>query len=91
MTIDFGGGLGLKYSPACIRVKAGTDVTFNGSFSNHPLRAGDAGPPATVDPNSPIKSTDAGSTATFTMSAAGTYPYYCNFHKPGMAGAVFVE
>jgi plastocyanin len=32
-----------------------------------------------------------GSSATFTMSPAGTYPYYCNFHKPGMAGAIFVE
>ena len=89
VAIAFGAN-GFTYEPKCIKVKAGTDVTFNGMFSFHPLSAGTTGVPPTPDPNSPIKATSTGTTATFTMTPEGTYPYYCVAHQPGMAGAIFV-
>ena len=89
VTINFSG---FMYDPACIKVKAGTDVTFQGSFATHPLRGGTvSGATAMEDPNSPIKATNNGMKATFTMTNAGDYGYYCNVHyASGMKGAVFV-
>jgi plastocyanin len=92
-TVDFGGGLGLKYAPACIKVKAGTVVTFNGGFASHPLQGGvdlgGTGVPATTGPF--VTVTNTGTTANFTMSSAGTFPYYCTAHvSSGMEGAIFV-
>jgi plastocyanin len=93
-TVAFGGALGLTYSPACIKVHAGTMVTFNGSFAGHPLVAGEVVggskvPGATTGPFGAGTST--GTTATYTMSTTGTFPYYCDFHAlSGMTGAVFV-
>jgi plastocyanin len=89
VTIDFGGAA-LTYVPPCIKVKAGTMVTFSGSFTTHPLVAGTA--PSGVDAASPIKPTATGSTATFDMTPAGSYGYYCSVHvSEGMEGAIFVQ
>lgn len=90
VTVNFGGiTLGNTYSPKCIIVDPGTDVTFAGSFATHPLRAyTDA---AHTDPNNPIQSTSAGTTATFSFTTAGSYGYYCSAHVGlGMCGAVYV-
>jgi plastocyanin len=91
VTIKFGGSVGLAYDTPCIKVKAGTPVTFAGDFSAHPL-AGGASPP-TVDTTSPIKETRTGTSATFTLATAGTYKYFCEFHysSNGMAGTIVVE
>jgi plastocyanin len=97
-TIAFGGSLGLAYSPACIKVKAGTMVTFNGDFSTHPLQGGVA-TSATDTPaapgTTPLPTTtpmSMGTTATFTMQPAGAYGYYCAVHVSfGMQGAIFVQ
>lgn len=89
-TIQFAG---LSYSPPCIRVKAGTKVTFEGNFAGHPLEGGAVinGVP-TPDANSPITKTNTGMSATFTLMNAGDVPYYCTFHAAsGMKGAIFVE
>jgi plastocyanin len=91
--VTFGTG-GLTYTPACIVVSVGTSVTFNGNFSFHPLQGGTvvAGVlmPATSGPFVPATST--GTTRTFVMTSAGTFPYYCAFHGGfGMAGVVYVE
>jgi plastocyanin len=88
-TITFPVG-GLKYSPPCIKIAAGHDVKFSGDFASHPLRPGTVDP-VTPDANSPIKNTDTGTSATFTFTTAGTFGYYCSFHQPGMAGAIFVQ
>jgi plastocyanin len=92
--VAFGGTSGLAYVPACIRVKVGTNVTFNGSFSSHPLQGGTvAGAVATPASTGPFATmTNTGTTATFTMSATGTFPYYCVAHATtaNMMGAVFV-
>ncbi len=88
VSISFGGALGFAYSPPCIKVKTGTAVTFNGAFASHPLSGGDDG---TKDASSPIKETTSGSTATFTLSTAGAYGFFCEFHVgAGMKGAIFV-
>jgi len=81
------------YAPKCIKVSAGTVVTFNGSFSGHPLQGGVAtggvGTPASSGPFMTL--TNSGTTVPFTMAAAGTFPYYCTFHVgSGMTGTVFV-
>ena len=74
---------GLTYNPPCIRVKVGTGVTFSGSFSAHPLVGGEYKKgmeiPAASGPFVPA--TNMGFAKTFQMSAAGTYPYYCDFHS----------
>jgi plastocyanin len=65
-------------------------VTFNGAFASHPLSGGNN--PPTVDASSPIKQTSTGTTATFAMSTAGTYGFFCDLHYTlGMMGALFVE
>lgn len=94
-TIEFGGAHGDSYSPACVRVTAGTAVTFAGdAFAIHPLTGGTAeGGQATPDPTSPLMPvTDTGTSKTFTLGSPGTYPFYCAIHHTlGMRGAIFVE
>lgn len=92
VTIKFGVG-GFAYDPPCIRVKKGTKVTFEGAFTSHPLVGGTttAGMAPVPDPTSPIQPTKSGTTATFTMDTVGTFPYYCEYHIPNMAGVVYVE
>jgi plastocyanin len=44
------------------------------------------------DPDSPIKMTSSGMSATFKFPNAGVYGFYCDSHgTAGMNGAVFVE
>src|SRR5262249_14601254 len=90
VTIQFSGH---QYSPPCIRIKAGSSVTWMGSFDNHPLNPGkvSAGTPH-QDTTGPIQPTSMGSSQTVMFPAAGTYPFYCGIHfSLGMMGAVFVE
>lgn len=89
-TVSFAG---LKYSPPCIRVKAGTKVTFLGSFSSHPLVGGEVknnmAVPAASGPFIPL--TNKGNMRTFLMFAPGMFPFFCDFHSSeGMYGTVFV-
>lgn len=85
--------MGLAYSPNCIKIKAGSTVTFSSDFSVHPLVGGEfANGMKMPDANSPIQSTTSGTTATFTFPDAGAFGFYCDFHVgSGMKGAVFVE
>jgi plastocyanin len=92
VAIAFGGALGDSYSPSCIKVSVGTKVTFNGDFSSHPFQGGDVDavpPAATTGPFA--AGVSSGMTATFTMSSAGSFGFYCQFHEPSMAGTVFVQ
>lgn len=80
---------GTTYTPKCLTVSAGTDVTFTGNFSSHPLLGGVPGAHATSGPFYPV--TDTGTTKTVTLSTPGTYPYVCTVHEgAGMTGAIFV-
>ena len=90
VTITFGDALGEHYDHPCIKVTAGTMVTFSGSFGTHPLGGGDM--PPTQDALSPIAATTTGTSATFTLPTAGTYGYFCAVHySSGMEGAIVVE
>lgn len=89
--VAVGPNLMTVYSPACIRIKKGMSVTFEGNFAAHPTVGGTVGAPPMPDLSSPIKQTMSGTSATFTFDLVGTYPYYCEYHAPTMAGVVFVE
>lgn len=98
VAIAFGGAVGFAYSPSCIKVTSGTSVTFNGSFSSHPLQGGvivgtTATPAAAGSTPLPTTALSTGTTASFVMQPAGTYGYYCQFHgvADGMMGAIIVE
>ena len=66
----------------CTTVKVGQSVTFNGSFSTHPLVGSGGGTP------NPIGAAQAAAgVATFTK--AGTFGFLCSFH-PAMTGAIKV-
>jgi plastocyanin len=92
--IGFGSALNspaLGYSPACIIISAGQSVSFVGNFATHPLVPGtDRGSGASA--NNPIQEQRSGS-ADYTVSfpTAGFYPYFCELHRPGMAGVVRVR
>jgi len=94
-TINFGGSsLGNAYSPNCLAVAAGQQVTFTGSFTTHPLAPGAAASAGggAGSPNNPIQGMTSGNTVTFTFSTAGTYPYLCSAHQSlGMYGAIQVR
>jgi plastocyanin len=90
VTITFPMGTSLVYTPACIKVKKGTMVTFNGDFTLHPLGGGNS--PPTVDTTSPITATSTGMTATFNIANAGSFGFFCEFHQSlGMKGAIFSQ
>lgn len=93
-TVNFGSTLGDSYSPNCLAVAAGQQVTFTGSFTTHPLAPGAAASAggAAGSPNNPIQNMTSGNTVTFTFPTAGTYPYLCSVHQAlGMYGAIQVR
>jgi plastocyanin len=86
--------LGNAFSPNCLAVAAGQQVTFTGSFTTHPLAPGAAASAGggAGSPNNPIQSMTSGNTVTFTFPTAGTYPYFCSAHQNlGMYGAIQVR
>jgi plastocyanin len=83
------------YTPKCIRIREGENVTFSGSFEDHPLAGGQiVGMNEVPDDASPIGVTASGATKDIPFPASGTYPYFCVNHGPpptNMFGAVIVE
>jgi plastocyanin len=76
-------------SNKCVRVSAGTAVTWSGDFGAHPLQGGVA---PFIDPCSVItEATPAGGIATVTFENVGVYPFFCNFHPDTMAGVIYVD
>jgi plastocyanin len=100
VTVNFGGmSLGNNYDPKCLIVSQGTVVTFsaNGpaSFVLHPLMGGEVinsmKVPAMMGTSPFVPITNMGTSAAFTMSNTGNFPYYCDVHAlGGMIGAIFV-
>ena len=88
VTINFGG---FFYTPKCLKVSPGTQVTWSGSFSGHPLQGGAVVNNVPFPDSSKIPLTNTGSTKTITFDTAGTFPYYCVFHVNSMQGVVFVQ
>lgn len=87
-TITFGGVLGERYSPPCIKIALGQSVTWNGTFSDHPMVPGIRA--SGEQDNNPIPRSPSGTTRNATFNTAGAWGYYCTSH-PGMEGVVFVE
>jgi plastocyanin len=96
-TINFGLINGaFIYSPKCLKVPAGSQVTFASTASDflvHPLS-----PSANrgTRPGNPITFKDTGNSATFTFNARGFWAYYCTIHGASddgafMAGVIWVE
>lgn len=95
-TISFS-GTAAAYTPNCVKVSAGTSVTFTGDFSTHPLepsalRGTLTGNPITTTGGLP----DGGTSKSFTFPTPGFFAYYCDVHGPsdsgaGMVGVVWVQ
>ncbi len=88
---------GFNYSPKCLKVSAGTSVTFAGDFFSHPLEP--SALRGTLTGN-PITSTsavpDGGTTKTFAFPTPGFYAYFCQFHDSTdsgmfMSGVIWVQ
>jgi plastocyanin len=90
--IEFGGALGNRYQPDCVRIRAGQSIEWQGLFVRHALEGGVAtSETLTPDPSSPIPATDTGETLLVTFDTAGEFPYYCVPHgRIGMTGTVHV-
>ena len=87
VTVEVGGGGGLAFVPAAIRIDAGTTVVFEWT--------GEGGAHNVVDEDGGFESdlySDAGETFEHGFEEAGNYRYYCNPHKSsGMRGGIVVE
>jgi plastocyanin len=90
-TISF--STGFVYTPKCLKVTAGTSVTFEGAFGSHPLSPSQSRGNTT---DNPIEVTNTGTSKSFTFDKPGVYAYFCEFHGSGddgsgMAGAIWVQ
>jgi plastocyanin len=81
VTIQFGGPLGLTYSPKDVFILPGSEVRWQGSFAEHPL----------VSDDGLWQRVDSGAEFTFTFDQPGIYHYHCFIHSSlGMNGRVTV-
>jgi len=80
--IKFGGTLGFNYDPNNLNVTVGDTVTWQGSFSSHPLSS------TSVPQGAATFSKNSGTTFSYVVNIAGTYNYKCDFHANlGMVGS----
>jgi plastocyanin len=82
------------YKPRCLIVPPATSVLFEGDFNMHPLQPGPAPGVRNDGPGSeanPIPPTLKGTSASFTFSHRGLFPYYCRSHDSAMNGVVWVR
>lgn len=89
-TFEIGFELGAnpkQYTNRCVTVKAGSSVTFAGSFEQHPLEAAGGDSPNPI-PYTTV--TPAGGKLVVTMPNAGTFGFRCEFHPSQMYGAIKV-
>jgi plastocyanin len=79
------------YSPACLQVAVGQPVSFSGDFAGFPIvQTCGQSQPLPEDPNAAvIVQPDAGTWASYTFNAPGSYGYSWLFDA-GVAGAIFV-
>jgi plastocyanin len=92
-TITFGAATDISYMPKCLKVTAGTTVTFMGDFGTHPLLP--SALRGTLTGN-PITGTGQGTSASFTFPNPGYFAYFCDIHGSsdgaiGMVGVIWVH
>lgn len=95
-TINFGGSVGFNYDPKCLKVSAGSTVTFSGDFSLHPLQPSSVLGNTTNNPITNVSGLpDGGTMTSFTFPSAGFYAYRCTFHGSDdgmfMSGVIWVQ
>jgi plastocyanin len=79
--VQFGGSLGLNYSPNSMNVFVGDTIQWQGDFTMHPLSS------VTIPAGASVFHQATGSAFTYIVTAAGTYNYHCDFHfNSGMTG-----
>jgi plastocyanin len=85
--VNFGGSLGLFFSPSSFTAHVGDTVTWIGDFTMHSTTSVTI--PAGAAPwNHGAGGTGAGTTFSYGITVAGTYSYHCNIHySEGMAGS----
>ncbi len=80
--IIFGGTVGLNYSPNELTVAVGDTITWQGSFSTHPLSS------TSVPQGGEGFQKSSGTSFSYTVQAPGTYNYKCDVHAlSGMTGS----
>jgi plastocyanin len=99
-TVMFGGATTV-YAPKCLKVSAGTSVTFTGAdgqtFADHPLTP--SAERGTLTGTPIVVTSETINSKSFTFSTPGYYAYYCLFHGLDsataadnfMAGVVWVQ
>lgn len=86
--VYFGGSLGAKYSPACIRADTNVSVIFFGDFNAHPLAEGAVVNGVAIQTVAPVVG---GSLYFWSASTPGVYPFYSTtLYAEGMMGAIYV-
>jgi plastocyanin len=73
--IQFGGTVGMKYSPDSLNAKVGDIIRWEGSFSSHPLVSTSVPSGAT-----PI-TVSTGVSFEYTLMKSGDYRYWCDIHQ----------
>lgn len=92
VNVDFGGALGLAYSPEDVVVDPGTTVVFRGDLDLHLLRPSGPGPIPSAGPLEPPDLGVDDPDLPVTFASAGSYRYICLVHDPtsGMRGVIRV-
>ena len=80
-TIEFGGALGLTYSPNFLSVSVGDTITWVGDFVTHPLSS------TTIPAGATPWHNGTGSSFSYVVQVPGSYNYTCDVHGPGMSGS----
>jgi plastocyanin len=82
------------YEPRCVKIDAGTLVTFESfdgsTFSIHPLVGGVT---PVADPESPFQLfVESSMSNAYSLASKGNYPFYCVSHAAeGMTGTIYVD
>jgi plastocyanin len=79
--IQFGGAVGLAYSPNNLTCSVGDTIKWEGAFSSHPLSS------TTIPAGAATWHSASGSVFAYVVTVAGIYHYQCDFHVgSGMFG-----
>jgi plastocyanin len=80
--IQFGGTLGIVFSPASLNAKVGDTIEWMGAFSTHPLSS------TTIPTGAASWHMGSGTTFKYAIKVPGTYDYQCDVHfSMGMIGS----
>ena len=79
--VQFGGTVGLSYSPGSFQAEVGDTVRWEGNFSFHPLSS------TAIPAGAAAWHNGAGTSFEYVITVAGDYSYQCDAHQPTMAGS----